>query len=156
MYKYKYVITIELILKPTNDKIILKRSDILTDLAVNTGLKSIVINELIGLAKKYNIQKLILFELGWKVLKELIKYEGKSIANSGSPREIIKAAYSIYSFIDEDTWLSMLKARTDMSHIYDGNAAGNLVNLILDNYIPEFIKLKDEIQVYYGDILDNL
>ena len=61
MYKYKYVITIELILKPTNDKIILKRSDILTDLAVNTGLKSIVINELIDLAKKYNIQKLILF-----------------------------------------------------------------------------------------------
>ena len=52
--------------------------------------------------------------------------------------------------------LSMLKARTDMSHIYDGNAAGNLVNLILDNYIPEFIKLKDEIQAYYRDILDNL
>ena len=51
MYKYKYVITIELILKPTNDKIILKRSDILTDLAVNTGLKNIVINELIDLAK---------------------------------------------------------------------------------------------------------
>ena len=61
MYKYKYVITIELILKLTNDKIILKRSDILTDLAVNTGLKSIVINELIDLTKKYNIQKLILF-----------------------------------------------------------------------------------------------
>ena len=51
MYKYKYVITIKLILKPTNDKIILKRSGILTDSAVNTGLKSIVINELINLAK---------------------------------------------------------------------------------------------------------
>ena len=105
-----------------------------------------------GIIDKFFVQ----FELGWKVLKELIKYEGKSIANSGSPREIIKAAYSIYSFIDEDTWLSMLKARNDMSHISDGNAARNLVNLILDNYIPEFIKLKDEIQAYYGDILDNL
>ena len=105
-----------------------------------------------GIIDKFFVQ----FELGWKVLKELIKYEGKSIANSGSPREIIKAAYSIYSFIDEDTWLSMLKARNDMSYIYDGNAARNLVNLILDNYIPEFIKLKDEIQAYYGDILDNL
>lgn len=105
-----------------------------------------------GIIDKFFVQ----FELGWKVLKELIKYEGKSIANSGSPREIIKAAYSIYSFIDEDTWLSMLKARTDMSHIYDSNAARNLVNLILDNYIPEFIKLKDEIQAYYGYILDNL
>ena len=105
-----------------------------------------------GIIRKFFIQ----FDLSWKVLKELIKYEGKSIANSGSPREIIKAAYSMYSFIDEDTWLSMLKARNDMSHIYDGNAARNLVSLILDNYIPEFIKLKDEIQAYYGDILDSL
>jgi len=105
-----------------------------------------------GIIRKFFIQ----FDLSWKVLKELIKYEGKNIANSGSPREIIKAAYSMYSFIDEDTWLSMLKARNDMSHIYDGNAARNLVNLILDSYIPEFIKLKNEIQAYYGDILDNL
>mgnify|MGYP005938762161 CR=1 FL=1 len=62
----------------------------------------------------------------------------------------------IYKFFVQFAWLSMLKARNDMSHIYDGNAARNLVNLILDNYIPEFIKLKDEIQAYYGDILDNL
>ena len=52
-----------------------------------------------GIIDKFFVQ----FELGWKVLKELIKYEGKSIANYVSPREIIKAAYSIYSFIDEDT-----------------------------------------------------
>lgn len=62
----------------------------------------------------------------------------------------------IDKFFVQFAWLSMLKARNDMSHIYDGNAARNLVNLILDNYIPEFIKLKDEIQAYYGDILDNL
>ena len=35
-----------------------------------------------GIIDKFFIQ----FELGWKVLKELLKYEGKSIANSGSPR----------------------------------------------------------------------
>lgn len=84
MYKYKYVITIELILKPTNDKIILKRSDILTDLAVNTGLKSIVINELIDLAKKYNIQKLILF--GSRARGTFYKKSDIDIAVSGGDK----------------------------------------------------------------------
>ena len=44
-----------------------------------------------GIIDKFFIQ----FELGWKVLKELMRYEGRSVANSGSPREIIKAAYTI-------------------------------------------------------------
>lgn len=70
------------------------------------------------------IDKFILqFELSWKVLKLCLKYEGKGVANSGSPREILKAAYSTYEFLDEKIWLEMLKARNDMSHIYDGNVA---------------------------------
>ena len=55
----------------------------------------------------------------------MLRYEGKSAAGSGSPREILKAAYEVYDFIDEDIWLDMLKARNDMTHIYDGNAAEN-------------------------------
>ena len=35
-----------------------------------------------GIIDKFFIQ----FELSWKVLKELLRYEGKSIANPGSPR----------------------------------------------------------------------
>ena len=42
-----------------------------------------------GIIDKFSIQ----FELGWKVLKELLRYEGQPIAASGSPRKIIKAAY---------------------------------------------------------------
>ena len=41
-----------------------------------------------GIIDKYYIQ----FELGWKVLKELLRYEGANQAATGSPREIIKAA----------------------------------------------------------------
>ena len=100
-----------------------------------------------GIIDKFFIQ----FELGWKVLKDLMRYEGRSIANTGSPREIIKAAYSVYDFIDEDVWLSMLRARNDMTHIYDKNAAKETVNKILNEYIPAFIKLKDGIEEYYGE-----
>ncbi len=105
-----------------------------------------------GVIDKFFIQ----FELGWKVLKELLKYEGKSIANSGSPREIVKAAYGIYDFIDERVWLSMLKNRNDMTHIYDGDAAKRLVLLIIEQYIPAFIQLRDEINSRYKDILEEI
>ena len=66
-----------------------------------------------GIIGKFYIQ----FELAWKVLKELLRYEGNSIANIGSPREIIKAAYSVYEFIDETIWLSMVKERNNMTHV---------------------------------------
>lgn len=94
-----------------------------------------------GIIDKFFIQ----FELGWKVLKEQMKYEGLAVANTGSPREIIKAAYSVYDFMDEDVWLAMLRARNDLTHIYDEKAAKELVNDILTRYIPEFQRLQSEI-----------
>ena len=105
-----------------------------------------------GIIDKFFIQ----FELSWKVLKELLRYEGKSAAGSGSPREILKAAYELYDFIDEDIWLEMLKSRNDMTHIYEGEAAKRLVNRILYSYIPEFIKLRDNILEAYEDVLTQI
>ena len=105
-----------------------------------------------GIIDKFFIQ----FELGWKVLKELLKYEGKSIANSGSPREIIKAAYTLYDFMDESIWLSMLKNRNDMTHIYDGDAAKRLVRLIIEQYIPTLVRLREEIHLRYKNCLDEM
>ena len=105
-----------------------------------------------GIIDKFSIQ----FELSWKVLKELLRYEGKSAAASGSPREILKAAYELYDFIDEDIWLEMLKSRNDMTHIYDGEAAKRLVNSILHRYIPEYIKLRDRIFDKYENVLTQI
>lgn len=105
-----------------------------------------------GVIDKFFIQ----FELGWKVLKELLKYEGKSAANTGSPREIIKAAYTMYDFMNESVWLSMLKNRNDMTHIYDGDAAKRLVDLIIEQYIPAFVQLREEINLRYKHSLDEM
>ena len=105
-----------------------------------------------GIIDKFFIQ----FELAWKVLKELLRYEGNSIANTGSPREIIKASYAVYEFIDEKLWLSMLRERNDMTHIYDGNEAKELVKKIIDEYIPAFCLMKEEIEDRYQGILDIL
>lgn len=105
-----------------------------------------------GIIDKFFVQ----FELGWKVLKELLKYEGQSIASTGSPREIIKAAYAIYDFMDESVWTSMLKNRNDMTHIYDGDSAKRLVNIIIQQYIPVFVQLRDEIKERYQEVLEEL
>ncbi|MBQ8798124.1 MAG: nucleotidyltransferase substrate binding protein [Lachnospiraceae bacterium] len=98
-----------------------------------------------GVIDKFFLQ----FELGWKVLKELLRYEGKAVANTGSPREIIKAAYAVYDFMEEETWLSMLRDRNDMAHVYDEEAAKRLVKKILEVYIPTFVQLKDSLTEYY-------
>lgn len=105
-----------------------------------------------GIIDKFFIQ----FELSWKVLKELLRYEGKSVAGTGSPREIIKAAYAVYEFIDESVWLDMLQKRNSMTHIYDGNEAKELVESILNQYIPAFCMLSKEIENMYQDILESL
>lgn len=105
-----------------------------------------------GIIDKFFIQ----FELSWKVLKELLRYEGSREARSESPREILKAAYSVYDFINEDVWIEMLKSRNDMTHIYDGEAAKRLVNIILQKYIPEFLRMQKGILERYGDILQQI
>lgn len=75
---------------------------------------------------------------------------------SGSPREILKAAYSVYDFIDEDIWLDMLKSRNDMTHIYDGEAAKRLVDMILGKYIPAFKLMEEKVLEKYKDIMDAI
>lgn len=101
-----------------------------------------------GIIDKFAIQ----FELGWKVLKHLLQYEGRSEARSGSPREILKTAFQVYDFIDEDVWIAMLNDRNSMSHVYDGNAANRLAQTIISLYIPTFQKLERKIVERYPKI----
>ncbi|MBR5345058.1 MAG: HI0074 family nucleotidyltransferase substrate-binding subunit [Clostridia bacterium] len=105
-----------------------------------------------GIIDKFFLQ----LELGWKSLKELLAYEGADIARSGSPREIIKAAYQLFDSMDEDTWLTMLSQRNNMAHIYDEAEAKALTQAILDKYIPAFQALEQEILDRYGEILNTL
>ena len=72
------------------------------------------------------------------------------------PREIIKAAYAVYDFIPEEAWLSMLRARNDMTHIYDGSAAQRMVATILNEYIPTFQQMEEGILARYGNVLSTL
>lgn len=102
-----------------------------------------------GVISKFSLQ----FELGWKLMKELLKYEGDKTAATGSPREIIKAAYAYYDWMDEEIWLQMLRDRNDTAHIYDAALAERLVATIIDRYIPEFERMGSNVAARYADIL---
>ena len=102
-----------------------------------------------GVIDKFSLQ----FELGWKLLKELLAYEGDRIAATESPRDIIKTASSYYGFMDEETWLAMLRDRNNTAHVYDENAAKQLVATVIEHYIPEFVRLNDGLLGRYEDLL---
>ena len=114
-----------------------------------------ITNEFIvsGIIDKFYIQ----FELGWKVLKELLRYEGANQAATGSPREIIKTAYAYFDFMEESVWLEMLRDRNDTTYIYNEEAAQQLVEKILHRYIGMFVSLEQQIRARYGDeVLEKL
>ena len=98
-----------------------------------------------GIISKFSLQ----FELAWKLLKETLAYEGVAEAASGSPRQIAKAAFAAYDFLDEDVWLDMLRARSAITHTYDGET----VRLIIEEYTPAFIELRQGLEGLYGDTL---
>lgn len=58
-------------------------------------------------------------------------------------------------FIDQEVWLSMLRERNNTSHIYDGEAAKKLVDRVIEEFIPEFIKVEKGIEKWYGMNLES-
>ena len=105
-----------------------------------------------GIIYKFALQ----FELGWKTLKDLLRYEGDAVSLTGSPRDILKAANRYFGFIDEDTWLSMLKDRNSIMHVYDQAELQRLLERILDRYIPCFEAMGAAILAEYGEELGDM
>lgn len=102
-----------------------------------------------GIVDKFALQ----FELSWKLLKETLSYEGVAEARTGSPRDVLKAAYATYDFIEESVWLEMLQSRNTVMHLYDEEAALRQAHKILDVYIPAFSQLDRDLKSRYGEDL---
>lgn len=102
-----------------------------------------------GVIDKFELQ----FELGWKLFKTLLAYEGDPVSASGSPRDVLKTAFQYYDFMDESMWLRMLRARNDSAHIYDASKTRRLVDDVIRDYIPEFERVREGLERRYGDML---
>lgn len=104
-----------------------------------------------GIIDKFELQ----FELGWKLFKALLSYEGDPVSASGSPRDVIKTAFQYYDFMEESLWLRMLRDRNDSAHIYDADRTRRLVDSIIADYIPEFVRIEEGLISRYGDMLNG-
>lgn len=133
----------------------MKRFDAyVSNLAVlKTASEQDLTNEFIvgGIIDKFFVQ----FEPGWKVFKKLLAYEGDAVAASGSPRDIIKAAWRYFDFLDEEAWLQMLRDRNDLSHQYDAVRAQRFVRTVIDVYVPEFERVESGLRERYGKLLEQ-
>ncbi len=83
-------------------------------------------------------------ELAWNVMKDFFVYQGNSFI-SGS-RDASREAYKNGIIKDGETWLDMIKSRNKSSHTYNEEIAEEIVELISKDYLPLFLKFKEEME----------
>lgn len=81
------------------------------------------------------------FELGWKLLKDRLEYDGISLP-SVTARVVIRAAYQARLIEDAETWMDMLADRNRTSHRYDGALVEDVVTEVQSRYLPAFAHLQ--------------
>jgi nucleotidyltransferase substrate binding protein (TIGR01987 family) len=96
-----------------------------------------------GLINLYNI----CFELSWKVLKEQLLWNGYDEGKVGSPRIILKTAYTAGMISDESLWLNALRDRNDVMHLYSEDVALSIIDNIKNLYLSMFENLKTELEL---------
>ena len=85
------------------------------------------------------------FELAWKTMKDYMEYNG-IIENTGSPREVLKTAFSNGLIEDGEIWINMMLDRNSLSHLYDEETSRKIYKNIKEKYIILIEKLNKKLQ----------
>lgn len=81
----------------------------------------------------------MLFDLSWKVMKDIIHdYCGSLDYSLGSPAGNIREAFKVGLINDDGIWIKMLKVRNLLTHDYDYDVARQEVNNIINIYFFTF------------------
>ena len=97
---------------------------------------------LTGLVALYEI----CFEQSWKVMKEILEWEGVSEGQTGSPRQILKYAYKVGIIDNEELWMDALVTRNNVAHSYNKAVALDIVRQTKQIYYQMFRQLKEELE----------
>lgn len=82
------------------------------------------------------------FEQSWKAMKLYLEDQGV-LDEALAPRSTIKTAFKHRVISDGDIWIEMMLDRNRTSHMYDEDAAREIVKRIKETYIKEFSSLKN-------------
>jgi len=101
-----------------------------------------------GLIKSFEYN----FELGWKVLKDLLEYQGFSglIGSRDAIREGFKQGLLGGESMAQ-TWMDMVKSRNLAAHAYDEVKRKEIVQDIRQQYFPAFVALRERLQGLLAD-----
>ena len=97
---------------------------------------------LTGLVALYEI----CFEQSWKAVKKVLSENGIEEAATGSPRSIIKLAYSVNLIKDQEVWLEALVSRNNVAHAYNQAIAMDIVKKTKERYVVMFREPRSEIK----------
>ncbi|MBQ9549319.1 MAG: nucleotidyltransferase substrate binding protein [Lachnospiraceae bacterium] len=100
---------------------------------------TVVLTGLVGLFE-------ICFEQAWKAMKEILEDNGFSEGRTGSPKQILKTAYSAGMIDDEEMWLKALQSRNNVTHSYNEDIALDIVRSTRECYYGLFKRLEAEIK----------
>ncbi|MBN4082398.1 nucleotidyltransferase substrate binding protein [Mariprofundus ferrooxydans] len=92
------------------------------------------------------------FELSWKVLKDLLEYQG--ITGLIGSRDAFREGFKQGFLGDEQRaslWMNMIKSRNQTSHTYDETVTRKLVGTIKTDYFDAFVALRERLQVLVND-----
>lgn len=88
------------------------------------------------------------YELGWKVIKDFLKYNGIDVK---LPREVIKEGFAAGIITDGQAWIDMMSDRNATSHTYNEEFALQIIHNILSKYSIAF----GDLQIFLSGKLDG-
>lgn len=88
----------------------------------------------------------ICFEQSWKAMKEILEEHGYSESKTGSPKMIIKLAFSAGMVQDESGWLELLDRCNEIAHSYNEEVAVTIIEKTKDRYLVLFETLEKELR----------
>jgi nucleotidyltransferase substrate binding protein (TIGR01987 family) len=100
---------------------------------------NVILTGLVGLYE-------LCFEQSWKMMKELLENHGYEEGATGSPKIILKTAFSAGMIKDEELWLRALQERNNVMHSYNQRIALEIVARAKADFYDMFCALKKEIE----------
>lgn len=88
----------------------------------------------------------ICFEQAWKAMKEILGNNGYAERATGSPKTILKTAFSAGMITDEALWLNALVSRNNVAYAYNQDIAMDIINRTKECYYDMFVELSEMIE----------
>ncbi len=79
------------------------------------------------------------YELSWKAMKKMLLNQGHQTLGA---KDVFSKAFQLGFLAEEGPWLAMIEDRNLTSHVYDEEAAMQIINRVRTKYLDLFTELQ--------------